>query len=580
MTTNTAPAVAHRQPRRGLVSRAPARWDRRAWLLVTFAVLAWSVARAGVDIPAQLNQGGWAQVRDFFSAMVSPELSGEFLRLTIEQAGVTVCYALLGTALSLVIGVAGGLVLAERLWAPLGAAPGGSWAGSAWARWAWRGCRVACAVPRSMHEVVFGLLLVNILGLDPLVAVLAIGIPFGAVTAKVFSELLDEAPRDAEQGLRAAGAGRLTAVVYGALPHAAGDLLSYGFYRFECAIRSAAVLGIVGAGGLGFQLALSFQSLRYDEMWTLLWALAAVSGVADHWSSVLRRRRRSPAVEMHVDRMRRGVPRRDRLLLASAAVGAAAVPVAWWWIGVDVTTLWSGRARALARDLASQAWPPRLGTGGVWGLVDDTADTVALAVLAVALAWTMASLVAFVACRPATRRAGRPERSAAWMPGAWLWAGAALACRFVLLIARSVPPPVWAFLAVFVFLPGLWPGAIALGIYNLGVLGRLEAEVVENLDDRSSRALAAAGAGRLGAWAYATLPAVSGRFVALGLYRWEVAIRETVMVGVVGAAGLGRRLDEQTSTFDYRAVVATLLALLVVTVAVDLASAAIRRTLR
>ena len=59
--------------------------------------------------------------------------------------------------------------------------------------------------------------------------------------------------------------------MFGAVPYAFGDILSYGFYRFECAIRSAAVLGLVGAGGLGFQLALSFQTLRYEEMWTLLW---------------------------------------------------------------------------------------------------------------------------------------------------------------------------------------------------------------------------------------------------------------------------------------------------------------------
>jgi phosphonate transport system permease protein len=80
--------------------------------------------------------------------------------------------------------------------------------------------------------------------------------------------------------------------------------------------------------------------------------------------------------------------------------------------------------------------------------------------------------------------------------------------------------------------------------------------------------------------AFATVPAVSGRFVSLGLYRWEVAIRETVIVGVVGAAGLGRRLDEQTSAFDYQGILATILALIAVTVAGDLASGSIRRSIR
>ena len=92
---------------------------------------------------------------------------------------------------------------------------------------------------------------------------------------------------------------------------------------------------------------------------------------------------------------------------------------------------------------------------------------------------------------------------------------------------------------------------MALAIYNLGVLGRLQAEVVENVDRGPERLLRLSGATVPTAVAYATVPADSGRFVSLGLYRWEVAIREAVIVGVVGAAGLGRRPDEQTSSFDY-----------------------------
>lgn len=448
-----------------------------------------------------------------------------------------------------------------------------------------------------MHEVVFGLVLVSILGLDPLVAVLAIGIPFGAVTAKVFSEVLDDAPRDTERALRAAGARRIPAMAFGMFPSAMGDLLSYAFYRFECAIRSAAVLGIVGAGGLGVQIRLSFDSLRYDEVWTMLWMLVAISGVVDRWSSAVRRRRRAAlAAEMHVPDAGPGTPPRDRFLRASVLVAAVAAPVAWWWLGVDVRTLWSSRSRQLAGELTSDAWPPQAGEGGLGGVVSDAADTVALAMLASALAWTIASLVAFLAARdsplrptsgPARGKAGAPRVSAMWSarvstmsPTTWVVAGLGTASRFLLLVARSVPPPVWAFLAVLLFFPGIWPGAIALGLYNLGVLGRLQGEVVENLDDRPSQALRAGGAGPVGVLAYATGPAVSARFVALGLYRWEVAVRETVMVGVAGAAGLGRRLDEQMSSFHYGGILATVLALVVVTLAVDGASAAIRRTLR
>jgi len=81
-------------------------------------------------------------------------------------------------------------------------------------------------------------------------------------------------------------------------------------------------------------------------------------------------------------------------------------------------------------------------------------------------------------------------------------------------------------------------------------------------------------------FAYATLPLSAGRFAAYGLYRWEVAVRETVVVGVVGAGGLGRLLEQQRAAFDYQGMLATVLALVAVSVVVDLISASARRAIR
>ena len=557
---------------------------RRAWAAVGVVAIVLSVFRAGLDPSNLINTRGWPQVQDFFVAAIHPELSRDFLALTVREAAVTLSFALLGTALALLIGLFGGVLLTERIWSPMAAsASGSSQAGHARltrrGRAGWALGRLAFAIPRSMHEVVFALLLVNILGLNPLVAILAIGIPFGAVTAKVFSELLDEVPTSAELGFRASGAGRVSALLFGTFPQAMGDLLSYAFYRFECSIRSAAVLGIVGAGGIGFQLALSFQSLRYEEMWTLLWALIILSGIADRWSTVVRRRRNTAAVEMGMAGDNVWTSRRkDPFLRGSALLLAIMVPVAYWWLDLDLSTLWNSRARTLGNELVADAFPPKIGLGGWAQLVSDSVDTIALAVLALGLAWLIGTLVSFLAARPDPIATESNSRSV----GGWhlVWSGFSGLIRFILLVSRSVPPPVWAFIVVFVVFPGLWPGVIALAIYNAGVLGRLQAEVLENIDRGPEEALRATGATMPGALIFATVPAVSGRFVALGLYRWEVAIRETVIVGVVGAAGLGRRLDEQTSAFDYQGIVATILALLAVTVVVDLASASVRRTIR
>jgi phosphonate transport system permease protein len=128
--------------------------------------------------------------------------------------------------------------------------------------------------------------------------------------------------------------------------------------------------------------------------------------------------------------------------------------------------------------------------------------------------------------------------------------------------------------------PGIWPGAVALGVYNLGVLGRLFAEVVEDHDERARRHLASSGAGAIKQFAYAVLPSIASRLTGLALYRWEVVTRETVIVGVVGAAGLGRLIREDLVARDFAAVTGTIGALVVLTALIDITSSRMRAALR
>jgi phosphonate transport system permease protein len=164
-------------------------------------------------------------------------------------------------------------------------------------------------------------------------------------------------------------------------------------------------------------------------------------------------------------------------------------------------------------------------------------------------------------------------------PTAWAIAGRLLT-RTILLMARAIPAPIWALVALFVLFPGILPGAIALGIHNLGILGRLKAETIENLDTRPLEALKAQGAPDSLVFLYGVLPLSLPRFLAYDLYRWEVCMRETVIVGLVGAGGLGRVLTEQLSSFDYRGTIVTLGGFLVLTFLVDAISAQVRRSLR
>lgn len=508
--------------------------QRRA-VIGGLAALAWAATRAGIDGEV-VNSNGWPSFARFWGAVTSPELAAEFLMLTIDAAGTTLAFAVLGTGLSLVIGAAGALLLSELL-------NGGGLL--------WRLSRLLAAIPRATHEILWAILLTQILGFDPLVAVLAIGIPFGAVSAKVFAETIDEADPGPYTALRATGAHRLTALAYGLLPTLRGQLTSYSFYRFECAIRSAAVLGVIGAGGLGFQLDLSFETLRYGEIWTLIVALMILSGLADGWSSTVRRAT-NPVVQR-----------------ASLLVIVAAVPLAWGWVGIDVSRLWAARSRGLAADLAGRMLPPQLGPEGWGGLVEAALDTVAMSILALVIAAVGGFVVALVVSRP-RRRSGRGLAGATARSGS----------RLLLLLCRAVPAPIWAFLFVLILFPGAWPGAIGLAVYNLGVLGRLFAEAIEESDAAPGDALARIGASPLTVFGYGTLPTVAPRLIALSLYRWETIVRETVVVGVVGAGGLGQLVNNHLAARDFAAVLSAIAALVVVSIGIDTISAALRRSLR
>lgn len=143
---------------------------------------------------------------------------------------------------------------------------------------------------RAIHELVWALLFVTALGLSPLAAVLALALPYAGILGRILADMLSDVPERPLAALRAAGASEWTVLLYGRLPHALPNMVSYALYRYECGIRSAAILSFVGLGGLGYQIQISLDDLRYNEVWTFVYCLVLLAVLVDTWSRVLRRR--------------------------------------------------------------------------------------------------------------------------------------------------------------------------------------------------------------------------------------------------------------------------------------------------
>jgi phosphonate transport system permease protein len=251
--------------------------------------------------PANLapGAGGVEVMGEFFGAAMNPALESEsgsgrsILPTALQAARDTVIFAAAGMSLALVLGLVLGFLASSAWWE--GDPAGGTGRVRVLLRRTvapavYGTTRVLIALMRSIHELLWALLFLTALGLSNATAVIAIAIPYGGTLAKVFSEMIDEAPRDAAHALRASGASPMQVFAFGLLPRALPDMTAYAFYRFECALRASAILGFFGFPTLGYYIAASFENLYYKEVWTYLYVLFLLVALVDWWSGALRRR--------------------------------------------------------------------------------------------------------------------------------------------------------------------------------------------------------------------------------------------------------------------------------------------------
>ncbi|MFG6116053.1 PhnE/PtxC family ABC transporter permease [Halobacillus sp. MO56] len=212
--------------------------------------------------------------------MLHPDFSLETLRLAFRSAWITLAYAVAGMTLAVLFGFVFGVLSSGILMPVRGAS-------HYVVKNFFRGL---LGFSRAIHELIWALLFVAATGISPFAAIFAIAIPYSGILGRVFSDIFTNVPEKPLHALRAIGATRLQQLLYGYLPFAAPDLVSYAFYRFECAIRSSAIMSFIGLGGLGFQIQLSMQDLNYDEVWTFLYFLIGMVMIVDLWSQMLRKR--------------------------------------------------------------------------------------------------------------------------------------------------------------------------------------------------------------------------------------------------------------------------------------------------
>ena len=234
--------------------------------------------------------------------------------------------------------------------------------------------------------------------------------------------------------------------------------------------------------------------------------------------------------------------------------------------------LWEPENRKVTADFLSSFWPLVHNAEFLQLVARETWRTVAMATAGVTLAFALAVPLSLLATRVLSLSAlsGRMDRGPAVLRGG---------VRVMLIVLRSIPELIWAL--VFVRVVGLGPtaGVLAIALTYGGMLGKVYAEILESGETHATQALMRNGSGRLQAFVYALLPSHAAELASYTVYRWECAIRSSVVLGFVGAGGLGQQLDNSMKMFNGGEVATLLLVFIALVALADRVSAWLREAL-
>ncbi len=502
------------------------------WIVGLLLLTAWAIWAGGYDLSVLLDADARAyaagRLTSFVEAFGSPDTTSTFLSRCAGLAVETVSIAVIGTALALVTGFALAALSSRNVM--VFDCRGG-------ACFLMRGinelARLLQDVLRGVPDFAWAVLAIPFVGLGPWAGIVALWLNVTGILARVYSEYFDSVSAQELEPLRACGAGRIETLSYGVLPAIRTPLLSFTLLRWECSVRNAAVVGAVGGGGLGSEIMLRFNYGEFGKVLTLLAVLLSLTLFSD----LLSRGLRALAIP-DAQRVSSTGQRHRWFYGAIACLTLLAASVGHTGLGViaELQAMTSRQFEATA-DMFGGLLRPDLSYLGK--AIRGAATTLSMAFLATFSAAAAAAVVAFFASEAMQTRSGRfgsMARSSGGRVLRWL---SVLLSRIVAVVTRTVPEVFWALLFVAFFRHGTLPAVLALAVHTFGLLLRLFAEALDGVPSRQLEVVYAATGSRAKTYLYGAVPSVAPHWFANTFFQLESNVRLGVVLGIIGAGGLG-----------------------------------------
>ncbi|WP_288260952.1 ABC transporter permease [uncultured Prochlorococcus sp.] len=477
----------------------------------------------GYQLINNIHFGGFKLFQEFLISSFNPKIDNEIIITVIKRLNETILIGFFSWLVSIIFGAFFGII-SSNIFYKIFNIP----------NFFYRIVRFFLTIIRSIHEVVWGILLMQIYGINFSIGIIAICIPYIAVNSKVFAEQLETIDYKNFESINQINGPKFSSLLTLIWNPIIYTFKNFGLYRLECSIRSTVILGLFGIGGIGTSIFLSFQTLNFRELWTYLWSLAILIILSG-------------------------------LIFKKIKFNTTNKILSIFFISIFFITILFSFLYFLyfifnnnfenfnsASSLFKSSSDFRL-----FDFLKLTLETIILSLLSTGIAISLPPLVIGIFNNNTSK----------------------IFIKIFAFLLRLIPTPVILLTLLTFNNPSVSLAALTLGLHNAGITSKLLFTNLDSQDKRNYIAMKSLGISKKTSWLLGLFSHQAKSYLAYCAYRSDIIIRETAIVGVIGSVGLGWQLQESLSSFAWQEVTLVLIAYSCIAIVGELINGKIKNSL-
>ena len=458
----------------------------------------------GYELIINLHFGGFNLFQEFFISAFNPKVDNDIIFTVINRLNETIFIGFLSWLVSIIFGAIFG-ILSSNIFYKIFNIP----------KFFNSIIRFFLTIIRSLHEVIWGILLMQIYGIDFSIGIIAICIPYIAVNSKVFAEQLETIDYRSFESIKELNAPKFSILLTLIWNPIINTFKNFGLYRLECSIRSTVILGLFGVGGIGTSIFLSFQTLNFRELWTYLWSLAILVILSGLIFKKIKFNKTNKILSIFF-----------------ITVFFITILISFSYFLYFIFNCNFENFNSVISLFKSSS------NLGLFDLLKLILETIILGLLSTGVAISLPPLLI----------------------GFFNNNTAKFLIKFFAFLLRLIPTPLIILILLTFNNPSLSLAALTLGLHNAGITSKL---LFTNLDSQNNKyylAMKSLGIAKKTSWVLGLFSQQAKSYLAYCAYRSDIIIRETAIVGIIGSVGLGWQLKESLSSFALQEVTIVLIA--------------------